>query len=101
MIELLKKSLYVSLGIATMTKDKVEELGKKFIKEARLSETEGKQFLEELLKKSEEMKASIETIITEKIDITLKKLKIPTENQFMELEKRVRKLEGKNGSVPL
>jgi polyhydroxyalkanoate synthesis regulator phasin len=60
MVDLLKKTLYVSMGIVSMTKEKVEDLAKKVASEAKLSESEGKQFVDDVLKKSDEIKESIE-----------------------------------------
>jgi polyhydroxyalkanoate synthesis regulator phasin len=43
MLDLLKKTILTGIGIASMTKDKVEELAKKIVKETKLSEEEGKK----------------------------------------------------------
>ena len=101
MIDLLKRTLYVSVGIVSMTKEKVEELGKKIAEEAKLSETEGKQFVDELLKKSDETKAYIEKMIAEKTEAALKMLNIPSREELAKLEERISKLEGKSGQVTL
>ena len=44
MFDLIKKTLLTGVGLAVMTKDKVEELGKEFASQAKLSELEGKEF---------------------------------------------------------
>ena len=46
MFELIKKTLLTGVGLAVMTKDKVEELGKELASQAKLSENEGKEFVE-------------------------------------------------------
>ena len=53
MFELIKKTLLTGVGLAVMTKDKVEELGKDLASQARLSENEGKEFVDHLLTQSE------------------------------------------------
>ena len=53
MFDLIKKTLLTGVGLAVMTKDKVEELGKEFASQAKLSELEGKEFVDHLLKQSE------------------------------------------------
>ncbi len=40
MFDLIKKTLLTGVGLAVMTKDKVEELGKEFASQAKLSENE-------------------------------------------------------------
>jgi polyhydroxyalkanoate synthesis regulator phasin len=93
MVELLKKTLYVSLGIITMTKERVEDLAKKVASEAKLSESEGKQFIDEVLKRSDEIKESIDKIVNEKTTVLLKTMNIPTRTEMNALELRVKKLE--------
>lgn len=53
MFDLIKKTLLTGVGLAVMTKDKVEEMGKEFASQAKLSELEGKEFVDHLLKQSE------------------------------------------------
>lgn len=96
MVDLLKKTLYVSLGIITMTKERVEELAKKVASEAKLSESEGKQFIDEVLKRSDEIKESIDKIVSEKTTALLKTMNIPTRTEMNALELRVKKLELNN-----
>lgn len=93
MFELFKKSIYASIGLAVMTRDKVEEMGKKIVSEAKMSETEGREFIDELLKKSDETKATMEKMINEKVELALKKFKIPTQADLSALENRIQKLE--------
>lgn len=93
MIETLKKSMYAAIGLAVMTQEKVEELGKKIVKETQMSEGEGKKFIDELLKKSEDAKAAIEKMINERVDMALSKMNIASKKEFLDLEKRVCKLE--------
>lgn len=93
MLELFKRSIYATIGLAVMTREKVEELGKKIASDAKMSETEGRDFIDELIKKTDETRASIEKMVNERVETTLKKLKIPTRAELSDLECRVRKLE--------
>jgi polyhydroxyalkanoate synthesis regulator phasin len=93
MVEMLKKSIYATIGIALMTREKAEELGKKVAEEARLSEVEGKQFIDELLKRAEETRAAFEKIVESKVAAAMGRLNVPTKKQLEELELRIRKLE--------
>jgi polyhydroxyalkanoate synthesis regulator phasin len=96
MVDLLKKTLYVSLGIVSMTKERVEDLAKKIASEAKLSEGEGKQFVDEVLKRSDEIRETIEKMVNEKTTALLKSMNIPTRSELNALETRVKKLEMKN-----
>ncbi|MDG5815958.1 phasin family protein [Chitinispirillales bacterium ANBcel5] len=93
MIDLMRKSVYAALGLAVMTREKVEESARKIASDAKMSEAEGKKFVDELVKKSEETKASIEKMVNERVDSALKKVNICTQEELKSLEKRVSKLE--------
>ena len=93
MVELLKKSVYATIGIALMTRDKAEEIGKKVAEEAKLSESEGKQFVDELLKRADETRKSFEQLVEKQVTAVLNKVNIPSRSEVEEIELRVRKLE--------
>jgi polyhydroxyalkanoate synthesis regulator phasin len=93
MFDFLKKNFFTAVGLAVMTREKIEDIGKKIASEAKLSEIEGKQFVDELIKKTDETRFAIEKMVNEKIEIALKKLAIPTKNEIDLIENRVRKIE--------
>ncbi len=93
MVEMLKKSIYATIGIALMTHEKVEEIGKKIAAEARLSESDGKQFVDELLKRAEETRGSLEKFVARQVETALRKVNIPTRSEVDEIDLRLRKLE--------
>lgn len=97
MFDLLKKSVYAAIGVAVMTRETVEELGKRIANEAKLSESEGRQFVDELLKKSEETRAAMDKMVNETVASTLKKLNVPSRTELESLENRIRVLEVKSG----
>ena len=93
MVEVLKKSIYAAIGIALMSREKAEEIGKKIAAEAKLSESEGKQFVDELLKRADETRASFEKIVAQQIESALRKINIPTRSDVDQIDLRLRKLE--------
>jgi polyhydroxyalkanoate synthesis regulator phasin len=95
MFELIKKTLLAGVGLAYMTKEKAEEAAKKIAAEAKIAEGEGKKFVDELIKKSEEAKAGIEKIVNNTVETALTKLDLPTKAQMKKLEDRIKELEGK------
>jgi polyhydroxyalkanoate synthesis regulator phasin len=99
MIDLLKKSVLTAVGLAVMTGEKIEELGKKIAEDAKLSEQEGKQFVDELKKKGDETKLALEKLINEKVELALKALSIPTRSEFSAIEKRIIIVEQKIGDT--
>lgn len=102
MLDSLKKALYTSVGLAFLTRDKIEELGRKFAEEAKLSEPEGRKLVDEFLKKSEDAKATLDKTISAAVNAATEKLDIPRrsdvkamESRLLALEARVQALEGK------
>ena len=94
----LKKTLYAGVGMAFLTRDKIEEMAKKLAEEAKLNETEGKKFIDEILKKSEDAKASVERTVTAAVDAALAKLDLARSHEVKALEARVKALEAKAGA---
>lgn len=95
MFDLIKKTILTGVGIATMTKDKVEELAKELTENGKMSEKEGKKFINELLKKSEEVKKDLEKRIEGVVRKTLEKLNIATKEDIDELIAKIKRLEQK------
>ena len=94
MVELIKKTLLAGVGLAFMTKEKAEEVAKKIASEAKIAEGEGKKFVSELVKKSEEARAGVEKLVDNAVETTLKKLDLPTKAEVKRLEARIKDLEG-------
>jgi len=92
MIDLLKKNLYVGLGLVSMTKDKIAEVGKK-LAESKLSEEEGKKFMEELMKQADESKASLQAQVSKIVEKTVTSMKLPCTTGFENIEKEIKKLQ--------
>jgi polyhydroxyalkanoate synthesis regulator phasin len=59
MIELLKKTVLTGIGVAALAKESVEELGRELIEKGKMSEQEGEKFVQELLNRAEESRASL------------------------------------------
>ena len=93
MISLLRKSVLVGIGLAYMTRDKVEETAKKIAVEDNLSEEEGRKLAEDLLKQSEESRKHLRVQVEKFVKSTLEKVDIPSPREMRELEARVKKLE--------
>lgn len=68
MFDLIKQSLYLGMGFASLTRDKLMELGKEIASRAQLSQEQSKQFQEELMKKADQARQDLETEIDRRID---------------------------------
>jgi polyhydroxyalkanoate synthesis regulator phasin len=92
MLDLMKKAMFTGLGLAFMTKEKIEEFSKEMIEKGRLSETERKEFIDELQKKSEEARKKLQEQIQSAVNATLKKMNIATKDDISRVEKQLAKL---------
>ena len=95
MIELLKKTILTGIGIAAMTKERIEELSHKISEEAKLSEEEGRELAADLLKESEKAKISLEQHVESMVKTVLEKLNIPSKKELDVLSSRIEVLEEK------
>lgn len=95
MTDLLKKTLYTGVGLAYMTKEKIEELAKELIDKGKMTEKEGKELIDDLLEKSKDAKTKIESQIDHTVKETLKKMNLVTKKEYADLEQRLQDLEKK------
>jgi polyhydroxyalkanoate synthesis regulator phasin len=93
MFDILRKALLAGVGVTYLTKDKIEEVGKKIAQDAKVSEAEGRKFVDELVKKSVEAKGSLEKTVSEKIETALHAMNLPTRKDVDELKSKIAKLE--------
>ncbi|MEA1927243.1 MAG: phasin family protein [Candidatus Auribacterota bacterium] len=96
MIDLIKKTMYLGVGLAYMTKEKVEEISQELIKKGELSATEGKEFIDDLTQKSEEARKALEERVDKLVKSSLARMKIATRDDLSALEKKIAKLEDKS-----
>lgn len=71
MFEVIKKSIYTGIGLASLTADKIQKLATDLSKEAQLSEEEGRRLHEELQLKAEESKGQLEQQIDQRVNQAL------------------------------
>jgi len=95
MFDLIKKTLLTGVGLAVMTKDKVEELGKEFASQAKLSENEGKEFVDHLLKQSETARKEFETRINSAVQKAVSGLNLASKDEVAKLSAKVEELTAK------
>ena len=89
MFALIKKALLTGVGLAVMTKDKAEELGRELVERGEISEKEGKEFVDELLKKSEQASKDFEKKVEKTVQKALAKLNVATKDDIAELSSKI------------
>lgn len=93
MFDIIKKVMLTGVGLAAMTKDKVEELAGDLVKKGKLSEKDGRELVDDLLKKSEKAKKDLEKDIEKVVKNTMKKMNFARAEDLSNLTKQVEKLE--------
>ncbi len=68
MFDLIKESLYLGMGFASLTRDKLLEMGKEISARAQLSQEQSQQFQEELVNKVGEARRDLESEIDRRVD---------------------------------
>ena len=98
MLDFAKKSLYVGLGLATMTKDKLEAFAKDAAEYAKLSEDEGRKLAEFLQAEAKKARANLRETVEGVVNATAEKL--PSKRRIERLERRIAAVEQAVGINP-
>jgi polyhydroxyalkanoate synthesis regulator phasin len=93
MLNFVRKVMLTGVGLAVMTKEKAEELGRELVEKGEITEKEGKEFVEELLKKSEETSKDFESKVEENVKKVMTRLNFTTKTEMDKLVERVAALE--------
>ncbi len=93
MKELFKNIMYAGLGAAFITKEKLEELQKELIEKGKMSQEEGKQFVDELRLKSEKAREQLDGWITSRVEERVRQLNLATRDEVVELQRKIDELQ--------
>ncbi len=89
MSDLFKKAMYMGVGMAELTREKLEEFSREMIEKGELSEKEGRRLVDEMLRKSEEARKSLEKKVDATVEKALGRINIATRDDLEELEKKL------------
>lgn len=89
MIELIKKAFYTGLGAAELTREKIEDLARELSEKGKVSESEVKKFVDEMISKSQERKDQVKKQIEKMTEDALKKMNLASREDLEALEKRL------------
>ncbi len=92
MIDIVKKFIYTGVGLAFLTKEKVEELARELAEKGKLSEQEGRDFIEELKEKSEQARVDLEKQVAEITEKVVRKMNLATRDDLARLEEEIKSL---------
>jgi polyhydroxyalkanoate synthesis regulator phasin len=98
MVDLIKKAFYTGLGLAVLTKEKTEELVKDLAEQAKLSEHEGKDLVESMMKQSEQARHDFQAKIDEAVLAVVNRLHLATKDEVASLKAKLDELSAKVGT---
>ncbi len=93
MLDLVKKAMLTGVGLAVVTKEKAEAMARELVKKGEISEKEGKEFVEEVLNKSDEARRDFEKKVEQNVQKAVTKLNFATKKEMDKLVARVAALE--------
>ena len=96
MFDTFKKGLMTGLGVGLMTKGKIEEFARKVALEAKLSEMEGRKFVDDMIAESKKTQEKLEERIQGAVADALTKVNVATKDDIAALEARISKLEDRD-----
>ncbi|CAK8723857.1 MAG: hypothetical protein D3917_05525 [Candidatus Electrothrix sp. AX5] len=93
MKELFKNMLYTGVGAAFLTRDKLDEIRKDLVDRGNLTKEEGKEFVEDLLKKSNSARDQLEIWMGRQVEERIKGFNLATTDEVAELRLKVEELQ--------
>jgi len=93
MFEIFKKSLFAGLGLAVVTKSKLESVLEKLVEEGKMSRGEAEKMGKELLESGENQWTDFETRLQDTIKGFLKNMDICKTTDLKKLEKKVKAID--------
>lgn len=89
MIDLIRKAFYTGLGAAELTREKVEELASELSEKGKVSESEVKKFVDEMIGRSQERKEQLKKQLEKASEEVMKKMNLASRDDLEALEKRL------------
>ncbi len=95
MIDFIKKSLLTGIGLALKTKDEAKSIAKDISDKMKLSEEEGDKFMDDMMKKYDEMWDDLEKRIEKRVQAVIDKMDLAKKSDLKSLEDKIAELENK------
>lgn len=90
--EVVKKSMLTGFGLALKAWDEVEDLANEVVERGKMTEKEGKKFIDELQEKYEDAQKKLEDRVDQSVKTVLKRMDVVTSEDLKGLKKEIREL---------
>jgi polyhydroxyalkanoate synthesis regulator phasin len=92
MIDIIKKAVLTGIGVASLTKEKVEELSKELVDKGKLSEQEGEKFVQDMINRAEESRSAWKDQTDQLVKNALDKMQLARAEDIAMLRSEIEKL---------
>jgi polyhydroxyalkanoate synthesis regulator phasin len=92
MLELVKKVLLTGVGVAVLSKEKIEEVAKDFAEKGKLTEQEGKALVDDLLARSEESRVELQKQVEQRVQAVMEKMDLAKKSEVDSLKAEIAEL---------
>jgi polyhydroxyalkanoate synthesis regulator phasin len=92
MFEMVRKSMLASVGLALKAWDEVEDMAKEVAEQSKMTEKEGRKFIDELQSRYEDVQKKLEARVEKSVKDMLKKADVVTQDELKGLKKEIRDL---------
>lgn len=89
MIDLIKKAVLTGIGIASLTREKVEEFSRELIDKGKLSEQEGEKFVQEMQKRAEESREALKNQTDKFVESALNRMQLAKSSDLEKLQAEI------------
>jgi polyhydroxyalkanoate synthesis regulator phasin len=87
--ELMKKVMVTGIGLALKTQSEIESIAKDIIKKSKMSEAEGKKFIDDVLKKYDKARVEMEKKIQKGVSEYMASADIASKKELNALKKEI------------
>ena len=92
MIDLIKKAVLTGIGVASLTREKVEEFSKELIDKGKFSEQEGEKFLQEMQKRAEDSREALKNQTDKFVESALNRMQLARSIDLEKLQTEIESL---------
>jgi len=87
----LKKAVLFGMGVASLTKERIEKFVEELVEEGDISVEEGRKMVKEFAKNAEKQQKKISKNFKKRVDKALEKMPLATKKDLKKLERKMTK----------
>ncbi len=93
MIDTIKKTMFMGLGLANITREKIEEVVSELKVQGAISESEGKKLVDEFLERKDKARSDMEKMIEAATEKAFERLNLARKSDVEEIKEMLTKIQ--------